>query len=752
MRKLFVIYFSFFLQFVFCQKLSLKEINYRNTSPENIVKYLANRLKDQYTEKNKAIYYDNLFRINIINENYNLSLVQLDSLRNVNRISNPILSSAMGSQFEIYINTIKRISNVKEFNKIYENEFRRKYTKLPPKSQILLSQYFSYNPVDLEKEINDILKKNIKNDSIDINDAILLCRKYNLYDVGKKTFALGAQLIKDFEREAFTIYDSVKIMTKYNSTLTLSVVLNNKISKSQNTILINTIYSDIKNINRAKALAFDGYVGVILNTRGKYLSNDDLEPFEHEEEDINEIIDWIIKQPWSNGKVGMIGGSYLGFSQWAATKKLHPALKTIIPQAAVGIGIDYPMQNNIFTSYALRWLHYVMDSKMTDYTGFVDSKKWNSLYKNWYINGSSFRQLDSINGQSNLIFQRWLNHPGYDRYWQKMIPYRQDFSKISIPILTTTGYFDDDQLGALYYFKEHNKYDKNANHYLIIGPYDHFGAQGNIKSQLSGYTIDPIASIDLNKIWIEWFDYILKGKKKPDFLKDYINYETIGENVWKSVKSLNELDGTKVKYYLDEDLILSKNQKKQSDFSSSVIDLTDRKDVDKHFEYEYNIIDDILNPNKYLVYTTEVLDKEFELSGDFSGSLSLSINKKDFDISMQLYELLPTGKYFLLSSYIGRASYANDNTKRELLIPNQKVVIPIKNTTFISKKIEKGSKLILLIGANKSPYYQINYGTGKDVSEETITDAKEPLEIKWYNDSYIELPMVEKQSSVLEKK
>jgi uncharacterized protein len=60
---------------------------------------------------------------------------------------------------------------------------------------------------------------------------------------------------------------------------------------------------------------------------------------------------------------------------------------------------------------------------------------------------------------------------------------------------------------------------------------------------------------------------------------------------------------------------------------------------------------------------------------------------------------------------------------------------------FISKKIEKGSKLIFTFGVNKSPYSQINYGTGKDVSTESIKDAGEPLQIKWYNDSYIQIPV-----------
>ena len=150
----------------------------------------------------------------------------------------------------------------------------------------------------------------------------------------------------------------------------------------------------------------NGYIGVVANTRGKRLSPDSIEPMEHDAHDAYYIIDWISKQPWCNGKVGMYGGSYLGFAQWASVKYLHPALKTILPQVPVGAGIDFPMQNGIFLSYTLRWLHYVMDTKLTDYNGFRNARKWDSLFGNWFKKGSSFRSLDSLEGRPNYIFQR----------------------------------------------------------------------------------------------------------------------------------------------------------------------------------------------------------------------------------------------------------------------------------------------------------------------------------------------------------
>ncbi|MCF2221039.1 CocE/NonD family hydrolase [Chryseobacterium sp. PS-8] len=747
MKKLFIIYLLFFFNFIFSQKIYLKGINISNT--EALAKYLANKINTTYNEKDVATYYDNLFRISMINENYDLSLSQLESVRNVYKSSDPTIATAMGSQFEIYVNTIKRLNNNNEFNKIYEEEFRKKYITLPVKSQIILPQYFNFNAEVTEKDIKEILTKKIKNDSIEIEDAIQFCRKYNTRNVANKSFEIAASLLKKLDKENFTIYDSVKISTKTNGDLTLSVILFNKNLKPENTILINTIYSDKTNLNLARQYASEGYACVILNTRGKYLSSNSIEPFEHEVNDINDAIDWIIKQPWSNKKVGMIGGSYLGFSQWAATKNIHPSLKTIIPQAPVGIGaMDFPMNNNIFTSYALRWLNYVTNNKMTDYSGF-NEKKWNPLYKKWYQSGLSFNKLDSLSGKENTIFQRWLTHPNSDKYWQNMIPYKKEFSKINIPILTITGYYDSDQLGALYYLKEHYKYNKNAEHYLIIGPYDHSGAQGNIKNELRGYNIDEAANIDLSKICIEWFDHILKEKEKPSILKDKINYQVMGADLWKSTNSIDNFNNFKIKFYLenvDHKLNLSTSKNKDTNFSSLKVDFTDRTDADELLALKYDVIEKSLYNKNNLIFSTDTFEKAVEFSGNFSGLLKFTVNKKDCDIYANLYELMPNGKYFLLSTYLGRASYTKNSEKRNLLTPNKKETVSIYNNEFVSRKIEKGSKLVLVLGINKSPLWQVNYGTGKDVSEETIADAKEPLEIKWYNDSYIEIPVMEQSS------
>jgi uncharacterized protein len=111
------------------------------------------------------------------------------------------------------------------------------------------------------------------------------------------------------------------------------------------------------------------------------------------------------------------------------------------------------------------------------------------------------------------------------------------------------------------------------------------------------------------------------------------------------------------------------------------------------------------------------------------------------DIGVVLYEVLPNGELFQLSYFIGRARYAQDRSVRHLLTPGKLESIPFDKTRMVSRRLSKGSRLLVTLDVNRNPYAQINYGTGKDVSDEDINDAKKPLQIKWRNDSYVKIPI-----------
>ena len=208
--------------------------------------------------------------------------------------------------------------------------------------------------------------------------------------------------------------DSVLIKTKDGATIQAIIVRKKDVTEPQPAVLSFTIYARPDTWEQAKIAAAYDYVSIIAYSRGKGLSSDEVAPYEHEAVDVNAVIDWITQQPWSNGKVGMYGGSYNGFSLWAATKHLHPALKTIVPYVAAIPGLGLPMENNVFLNANYGWSFYVTNNKYLDDKVYVDPQRWNAMQDKWYASGVAYRKVDSIDGTPNKWLQRWLQHPDYD--------------------------------------------------------------------------------------------------------------------------------------------------------------------------------------------------------------------------------------------------------------------------------------------------------------------------------------------------
>ncbi|WP_108868762.1 CocE/NonD family hydrolase [Aquimarina aquimarini] len=551
------------------------------------------------------------------------------------------------------------------------------------------------------------------------------------------------------ETAAQVVYkvEDVLIKTQNGATISAMIVQHKDTETPKPVILQYTIYVRDKgrDIKTLKELADRGYVAVIAYTRGKRFSPDEIYPYEHVAEDSYDVIDWVSKQKWCNGSIGMFGGSYNGFSQWAATKKIHPALKTIVPYVANRPGKGLPIENNVFITPNYSWSLYVGNNKYLDTIVGNDRQRFRQMQNKWWESGVAFKKIDSIDGTPNKYFQRWIQHPSFDEYWQKMTPYKTEFANINIPILSIDGYYNDSQNSSLSYVRDHYTYNTKANHYVIIGPYGHFGAQRKGDSILQGYKVDKGALIDTKKITYQWLDYILKKGDKPQILKDKINYQVMGASEWRGAPSIDKMSNDSLRLYLTKKksgafyALHSKKPINQKHLYQEV-DFKDRETGNNDYYPDPIIRDDIDTSNGFN-FISKPLTEEIVINGSFSGKIMASINKKDMDIGVTLYELRPDGTYFHLSYFLGRASYAKDDSKRNLLTPNTKEVIPFINTHLVSKKLEKGSRLVVYLNVNKNSFSPLNYGTGKAVMDETILDAKEPLKVKWYNDSFVTIPI-----------
>ncbi len=724
-------------------KVSLSDSVSLAISIQNLAKeYLRqSKIEDREIEANDR------YIIEILAGEYEASIESIKSLREDSDLN---YGHPKYISYELFSKAkMAQVASAMGFNEAYQSVFKTYIANCNDEQAYSVNIVFTtYDAVTQFTNGFETHYNNIIDPSLSFDQALVFLKSYFLYDVYSLTEPIIFKEIKLDEHRRYIIKEELIISSTDGAELSVTTA-RKKNHEPMPAVLEFTIYADVlSNTSDAILAASKGYVGVVATSRGKGQSSNAIEPYKHEYKDVYAVIDWISKQEWSNAKVGMYGGSYNGFTQWTSMKeRVHPALKTIVPSVSVAPGIDAPMGNNVFFNFPYKWISYVMNNKYLDNAANFDRDRWNNLENEWFNSGKPFNKMDSIDGTASPVFQEWISHPSYDSYWQNMIPYKDEFSHINIPILSTTGYYDDGQRGAMYYYLEHLKYNPKAEHYLLIGPYDHWGAQSRSSANLRGYQIDDVAHINIKQqLVFEWFDYIMKGKEKPAILKNKVNFQVMGANKWHSKSSLSGMSNDSLTFYLSTNRIdnhytlVTEKSIEQSSVELNV-NFADREKMNNADYYPWPIIKDSINLNDGLVFISEPLKKETIMSGSFSAELKIQINKKDFDFAVNLYERTAEGKYFHLSNYIGRASYAKDREKKELITPNRLTSINFDNTSIICKRIAKESQIVIVINANKNPYGQVNYGTGKDVSKESINDATIPLELSIDSKSKIFLPV-----------
>jgi uncharacterized protein len=593
---------------------------------------------------------------------------------------------------------------------------------------------------DLQKAFDERRAKG----TIALPEAVELIRMYLTFDAYLNFGPLIDAFDTEDEHRRYMTARDVPIETANGMSISAVLVRPRSAIKPLPTLLELTPAGSAQNY--AKECAAHGYVGVVAYIRGTANSPEGLVPYQDDGDAARAVIDWIAKQPWSDGRVGMYGGSYSGFVQWAAAKHLPPALRAIATSTAIAPGVYAPLEGNIFRNSAYRFSYCATHNKASDEKSCNDDAQWRALDETWYRSGKSYRDFGRVHGGHNRVFQRWLNHPSYDRFWQKLIPYREEFAHVDIPVLTTAGYYADGEIGALYYFTQHFRFDAHANHTLLIGPYDDDVMQHGALANLQGYQVDPTALVDLRELRYQWFDSVLKSGTKPDLLKGRVNYEVMGANEWRHAASLEGMANGSLRFYLDtarnrDDPRLTRHQTSESAFLEQVIDLADRSDA--NWTPSSAIISKEPKAHNAVTFLSEPLTHPIEFAGLFSARLDFTTNKMDMDLNIALYEVLPSGEYLelFMPAYEFRASYVRDRVHRHLLKAGERQQLLIRSERLMSRRLQTGSRLVMVLGVNKRPDREINYGTGADVSEESITAGRIPLKIRWYNSSYIEIPV-----------
>ena len=523
-------------------------------------------------------------------------------------------------------------------------------------------------------------------------------------------------------------------------------------------VLVMTPYISDETQDRAVKFAEHGYVYVSVDVRGRGTSEGKYTPLYGNGPDGADVIAWLAKQPWCDGRIVTRGGSYRGMDQWQILTQ-HPAhLAAAVPTAAVYPGWDYPQPKGIFLSYMAQWLAYTSGHTGQDNL-FGDGKYWRSRFVDAYEQNRPFSQLADLAGSNRDAFLQWLDHPAYDGYWAAFNPKPGDYAAIDIPILTITGYFDGDQPGALRYYRE---FMANAssrakrNFYLLMGPWDHPGTR-HPQEKLGGLTFDKQSVLDIDQLHIDFYDWILKGGKRPKMLSGRVNYWVMDADEWRHADSLEGLSDRTLRLYLSSpdgpanDLfhagMLTKAQPPEQPvdtFSDNPLSLTPASELLKDSGDDYLVHSEEAYKAGRLIYMSDPLPGPTTIAGTMQLLANISIDTPDADVGAEVDAVLPDGRTLVLGQDMMRARFRHGMAKAETETPGAIDPWHFDGFYFTVRQLPKDTRLRVVLAPLNIPDLQKNYNSGGRIGYENAGDARTAtisVHLDPQHPSWLELPL-----------
>lgn len=500
-----------------------------------------------------------------------------------------------------------------------------------------------------------------------------------------------------------------------------------------------------------KAFVKRGYVFVQVEVRGRGRSGGEKSDNIGLQvgRDGRDAVEWIAAQPWSDGHVFMYGGSFVGMTQWHTASQLPPHLSGIAPYVPIYPGWDVPNSNGIPQSWSAVIMGYVSGRTLND--DYIRSDYWQKKMLEHYARQLPFRTLDEdigiaqddwwmedSRGRKLSFMKTWLDHVGDEAFNLAGEPKPAQFAAMNFPVFTATGFFDDDQPGALHYYRRFLRYaspKEAANILLVIGPWDHLGTQ-HPQKMIEGLSIPDAAVLDMNKLHADWYDWVLGRGPRPALLRDRLTYYMLGADQWRYAHSLEGASsGRDLTLYLEDpagtprDIFHSGSLSTSQPGAEPAAKIVDdprtlpelavaqyAADEDLHSEFRAHEKD-------ALVFHSAPLPHSVEVAGHMRLSLIVQSDAPDFDLWAQVQMVAPDGSVITLGQDVRRARFRNGFFKQELLQPHQVVTIPF-NFNWMAWRIPAGARLRLVVMALNSPDYQKNYNTGGRIGYEDPKNAR----------------------------
>jgi len=546
----------------------------------------------------------------------------------------------------------------------------------------------------------------------------------------------AAMLLLNFTGDQYTVTfeRDVKMQTRDGLTLHADIYRPTAAGKFP-VLLQRTPYDRRNGVAFALRAAAHGYVVVIQDVRGRYASDGEWYPFKHESDDGYDAVEWAAALPYSNGKVGMWGGSYVGATQMLAAIAHPPHLAGICPEVtASNYHENWTYQGGAFEqwfneSWTSGLSQDALNQRVQENTNATKGDEVLPLADYPLFNFSYPLNRQDLMTALAPYFLDWLSHPRYDDYWKRW-SIEEHFADIQVPVLTLAAWYDIFQAGSLRNYigiKAHGGSEAaRKGQHLVVAIGGHAGSGRKIGDVDFG---EAAAEYKEDVVTLAWYDYLFKGVQN-DFAKKPVRIFVMGANRWRDEDDWPLARAHSTKYFLH-----SQGAANSLRGNGTLSTSAPAGEPFDHYVYDpANPVPTIGGPlccdphhlragpldqrpaesrGDVLVYSTPAMMSDVEVTGPIGLELYATSSAVDTDFTAKLVDVAPDGLAQNLTEGILRARYRNSTENAEMLNPGQvyKFNLDLWST---SNVFRKGHILRLEVSSSNFPRFDRNLNTGED--------------------------------------
>lgn len=488
------------------------------------------------------------------------------------------------------------------------------------------------------------------------------------------------------------------------------------------------------NIGLAQRAASRGYVAFLQDVRGRYTSDGDWYPFLHESEDGYDTIEWVAAQPYSNGKVGMFGGSYVGATQMLAAIAHPPHLAGICPVVtASNYHENWTYQGGAFEQwFDQSWTgglaHESLNRQMERMPSLPEDVNTLPLTDYSLFGMNPATAVDGSTAKVAQYYLDWLAHPSYDDYWKRW-SIEEHYADIRVPALHVAAWYDIFLGGSLRNYiglKAGAATDeaRNGQRLLVI-----IGGHSGDGRKIGAVDFGPEAEkFDEDDVTLRWYDYLFKGVQNEFASGKPVRIFVMGTNQWRDEQAWPLARAKVTKYFLHSQG--GANSARGNGSLSTVApgnEPSDKLTYDParpvptvggplccdtdHLAAGPRDQRSVEERDDVLVYSTPPLDRDLEVTGPVHFEFFASSSAVDTDFTAKLVDVLPDGTAINLTEGILRARYRDSQATSTLLTPGR--VVPVSIDLWATSNVFRaGHRLRLEVSSSNFPRFDRNLNTG----------------------------------------